>query len=187
MTLEELKEMRDRCAEVQNTLRKDIAYIHNSNQKEEHIFSDCWEEYVAKIRELFEFMPKVDDISCYCSSGRTTQIFHLGAYEYPKLEVRCTYGSGERGIVLYYSTLNDDSVYIEVWEHRVMIGQRYSGCKELVFKDNQSKVLRLMQYRDRLYEMAKNMIAECQQKVTEGLIHRNEQELDYAEKIKNYR
>ena len=187
MTLEELKEMRDRCAEVQNTLRKDIAYIHNSNQKEEHIFSDCWEEYVAKIRELFEFMPCVNDLSNYCSSGRTTQELHLSPHEYPKLEVRCTYDTGGKGIVLFYSTLDDDKVYIEIWENRVMIGQRYGGCKELVFKDNQRQVLRLMQYRDRLYEMAKNMVAECQQKVTEGLIAWNERELDYAEKIKNYR
>ena len=188
MTLDELRAMKAKCSEVQSTLKKDIAYICNDNRKEEHIFSDCWEDFVAKIRELFEFLPEAKDISDYCSGG-TNKEYQLSRYNYPVLVVRCGYvwKPYVRKIVLGYDTLDDNKVWVTIYEDKVTISQKYGGEVELDFRSEQTRMLRLMEYRDRLYELAKEAVADCQQRVTENLLHRNKRVLEYAEKIKNYK
>ena len=179
MTLEELKAYKAKCDEVQSTIKRDIAYIEKGNAEREGIILCKYEELVERLRELVGLLP--EDMPKHFGTLYRKKTFADGS----SVEM----DAGNLHVTDF--TWNGSSVYaINTW---VYIPSRHScGIQFMVKKDGvgghlmgKEDKLWLADKADGIYELAKDVVAECHKDYNNLLIKKNKEALERAEHLHN--
>ena len=182
MTLEELKVYREKCLEVQNTIKRDCEYIEKDIKASEEVRTQNFEDFVKKVQELLQYLPsdeELDSVSDYMKYDYVTK--YLGNatedekvyvfYQNKELYYRCSYycfhiffdgGLGLEGLCIHKGGMS--------W-------YRETPCRmELNRKC-------IYENRDELYDMMLEVVAGVNKAYNNALIKKNKALLDKAEEL----
>lgn len=181
MTLEELKKYREKCVEVQSTIKKDCEYLMKDIKTSEELRTHNFDDFVRKVQELFQYLPsegelndvygciRYEDFVKYLG-GERVYIFFGNRDFCNKLYGACAFhiffdGSlGKEGLVIY----NNDTLWY-----------RETPCRR---EQNRNCIYH---NREELYNVLLEVVADVNRAYNNALIEKNKKLLDKAEKLRD--
>ena len=180
MTLDELKNYRAKCVEVQSTIKADIEYIKNDIQKSEEIRTQNFDDFVGKVQDLFQYLPsdeELESVENYIVYPQITKYFGdeevYVSYQYRELYWKCSYycfhiffegGLGLEGLCIHKKS--------------------YTWYRETPCRRELNRKL-IYENREKLYNMMLEIVAEVNKAYNNALIRKNKALLDKAEELHN--
>lgn len=178
MTLEELKKYREKCVEVQSTIKKDCEYIMKDITEMEYKNTMKFEDFVGKVQGLFDLLPTEEEfryVEKYMRyDGIITKIDGTGmliCFGNSHTDIRCPYMSFN---MIFGGRLGREGLYITTskyqWFRTTIPSQE--AISELIYRNT-----------DRLYELFMDLVAELNKAYNNALIEKNKELLDKAEEL----
>ena len=179
MTIEELKAYREKCINVQNTIKEDIEYIKKDIKKSEEVRTQNFNDFVRKVQELFQYLPseqeldsvhnclKYEDFMRYLGGERVYVFF--GRRDYCMSCGEHTFriffdgGLGKEGLIIY----TDNTLWY-----------RETSCRR---EQNRNCIYH---NREELYNILLEVVADVNKAYNNALIEKNKRLLDRAEELR---
>ena len=178
MTLEELKKYREKCMEVQSTIKKDCEYIMKDIKKNEELRTQNFNDFVGKVQELFQYLPSEGELNYIYGciryrdfvkylGGERVYIF-FGNRDFCKLYSARTFHIffdgrlGKEGLVIF----DDDTLWY-----------RETSCRR---EQNRNCIYH---NREELYNILLEVVADVNKAYNNALIEKNKELLDRAEEL----
>ena len=180
MTLEELKKYREKCVEVQNTIKRDCVYLQNDITESEHKITMRFEDFVGKVQGLFALLPTEEELRYVEKYIRYDGIIAtidgtgvLVCFGNSHTDIRCPYMSFN---IMFGGKLGREGLYITTSKYqwfRITVSSE-EFARELICRNT-----------DRLYELFMDLVAELNKAYNNALIEKNKELLDKAEKLRD--
>ena len=178
MTLEELKKYREKCVEVQSTIKKDCEYIMKDIKKNEELRTQNFNDFVGKVQELFQYLPSEKELN--------------DVYGCVRYEDFVKYLGGER-VYIFFGNRDFCKLYGTRTFHIFFDGML--GKEGLVIFDNDTLWYRetpcreeqnrncIYHNREELYNVLLEVVADVNKAYNNALIEKNKKLLDRAEEL----
>ena len=178
MTLEELKKYREKCVEVQNTIKRDCVYLQNDIAESEHRTEIRFEDFVSRVQKLFDYLPSDEELK----KADKFMDYSGIAYRVGGEHVYISLKNMELAYKKYYYTVFISFKGALGLEGLCIYKNGSTWYRETPCRQEQNRKI-INGNTDTLYGLIMDLVAEVNKKYNNALIQINKELLDKAEEL----